>query len=44
MLMYVVLALLTLAPQAPQPSQADRPIGWESMFNGKDLTLSLIHI
>ena len=38
MLMHVLLALLMLAPQAPQPSQADRPIGWESLFNGKDLT------
>jgi Domain of Unknown Function (DUF1080) len=38
MLMHVLLALLALAPQAPQPAPADRPIGWESMFNGKDLT------
>jgi hypothetical protein len=38
MLMHVLLALLTLAPQPPQPAPADKPIGWESMFNGKDLT------
>jgi hypothetical protein len=38
MLIHVLLVLLTLAPQAPQPPQADRPIGWESIFNGKDLT------
>jgi hypothetical protein len=38
MLMHVLLALLTLAGQAPQPQQTERPIGWESLFNGKDLT------
>ena len=38
MLIHVLMALLTLAPQAPQTPQADRPIGWESIFNGKDLT------
>ena len=36
--MQVFLALLTLAGQAPQPQQTERPIGWESLFNGKDLT------